>query len=347
MSPQGYRSQRQGFTLIELLVVIAIIAILIGLLLPAVRKVREASARSRCQNNLKQIGLACHTFHESRGFMPPGAARDAPQFGGTDPGGGNYGSSWMVYILPFIEQEAVFRVWQLNGGSGWYHPNNQNISVERISTYICPSSPLPVLCASPPGVPRMAGDYGAIAGAANGLIPGYTDSRIWDGSGSTIQCCNPGIVSGGGVLGPNTRTRIVDVKDGTGSTLLVAERGDWLYLDDGTQVDWRGSLHGFSFGTIEAGIPPVWGGDRPFNTITVRYKINQKKGWPANGGAGNCQLGVCVNNGGNTPIRSAHTGGAFGLFTDGSVRFMAESTTIAILAQMAVRDDGTTIVGGP
>src|SRR5690242_5739255 len=99
--------RRHAFTLIELLVVIAIIAILIGLLLPAVQKVREAAARLQCQNNMKQIGVACHAYHDSIGNLPPAVLMNSSV---TDPTlhSQNFGPNWAVLILPYIEQGNLF-----------------------------------------------------------------------------------------------------------------------------------------------------------------------------------------------------------------------------------------------
>src|SRR5438094_9843692 len=99
-------ARRRGFTLIELLVVIAIIAVLIGLLLPAVQKVRAAAARMKCANNLKQLGLAIHNYHDSNGKFPPGAVGPRPGVAGTS---GLKHHALGSYLLPYLEQDALFR----------------------------------------------------------------------------------------------------------------------------------------------------------------------------------------------------------------------------------------------
>lgn len=135
--------KRNGFTLIELLVVIAIIAILIGLLLPAVQKVREAAARMQCSNNLKQMGLALHAHHSTYSRLPPGGANDQAPFGIDPPSSQRWGSSWMVYILPYIEMDNLYKNWQFTGQSGAFNANNNTIASNvEIKTF----SALPPRC---------------------------------------------------------------------------------------------------------------------------------------------------------------------------------------------------------
>jgi len=153
---------RLAFTLIELLVVIAIIAILIGLLLPAVQKVREAAARTRCQNQLKQIVLAAHNYHAANGVLPPGllaTGRIITQNAATT---SSANAAWignLALILPYIEQDAIYRTMKVNGtadqavGPAWFNiAANYAASLNRIPTYVCPSDDPYQVYASPDNV---------------------------------------------------------------------------------------------------------------------------------------------------------------------------------------------------
>src|SRR5438552_13182089 len=130
---------RRGFTLIELLVVIAIIAILVALLLPAVQKVREAAARTQCQNNLKQIGLACHSYHDTKHSLPAGYRAVSPYSDGatdTMPGWG-----WAAFLLPHLEQDNLFR--SLSLALPIEHPANAAAVQQVLPLFLCPSDPTP------------------------------------------------------------------------------------------------------------------------------------------------------------------------------------------------------------
>src|SRR5262245_7998866 len=134
------QTRRRAFTLIELLVVIAIIAILIGLLLPAIQKVREAAARMKCANNLKQIGLAAQSYHDSNGHLPPGVGYYPIAMNGV------FGTSFF-HLLPYVEQDNLYRsalgpvAFPPAGTIAVYYPGNNGVYSQPVRVFLCPSDP--------------------------------------------------------------------------------------------------------------------------------------------------------------------------------------------------------------
>jgi prepilin-type N-terminal cleavage/methylation domain-containing protein len=339
----------RAFTLVELLVVIAIIGILVALLLPAIQAAREASRRSKCTNNLKQLGLAIQNFHDTKKYMPPGTSQDQPPFG---PGASNWGASWLVYILPYVEQQQLWDSLQIGGGTGYGNAYNGALFTGvALPNYRCPSSPLPELCTS--GVPgsglMMLPNYVGISGAVNGLIPGFTETRYWT-PGGAAGCCSGGILSGGGPLPPNLKQTYAGLTDGTANVMLASEHGDFLKIQNGAKVAWTAAgPHGWTIGWGNSSVIVSVGGggdNRAFNITTIRHPINQKD-WPTIPASGACNtLGICDNTGQNIPLNAAHPGGVVCVLADGAVRFLANNIEMSTVAELATRDDGMPLPTG-
>ncbi len=322
-----------------------------ALLLPAVQAAREAARRSQCINNMKQIGIGLHNHHDTYKRFPPGTSQDQQPFG---PGASNWGASWMVYLLPFIEQNALWDQLQIGGGTGYGNTTNgAKFTGLQIEAYRCPSTPLPALTTG--GVPGsgtvMLPTYVGIAGAANGATNAfagttYSENR-YTTPGSSAGCCSGGILSRGGVLSPNGKNNFSAITDGSSNVMVASEHGDFLFTANGTRQPWTAAgPHGWTIGwgnTNDSFVNGTSIGDsRAFNITTIRYAINQKRGWTDP--PGNCgSQGVCDNTGQNIPLNSAHPGGVVALLGDGSVRFIAQTTQLSILASLATRDDGLVV----
>jgi prepilin-type N-terminal cleavage/methylation domain-containing protein/prepilin-type processing-associated H-X9-DG protein len=350
----GHPLQRIGFTLIELLVVLAIIAVLIGLLLPAVQKVREAAARTQCQNNLKQIGLAMHAYHDAYSGLPPGTV-------GT-PKRVLYSAGWATMILPYIEQGNLYNkldvTLPVTTTGPWMSPKDggysnwvatQNVVVK---TYVCPSCPLPELIQTDvgdngPGNWQQAGNYVGIMGASTSS----TDPTDPTGAGRVKNCTKPtpvscnasgGFLASNGVFYPGSFTRLTDITDGTSNTLLAGEQGD-KGSDPGVAVPYCAVNNNLDLRT--GSVNGIWDGAEWFNLnlcapcgdmVTLRWPVGTKVRQNYNDGMGywqNC----------NKPLQAVHPGGANAVRCDGSVVFLTNSTAFTVLQLLAIRDDGQVI----
>jgi prepilin-type N-terminal cleavage/methylation domain-containing protein len=268
---------RRGFTLVELLVVIAIIAILIAMLVPAVQKVREASARTQCVNNLKQIGLAIHNHHEALKILPTGGTVPWATIVGTTGAPADarkQGLGWCFQILPYLEQAET-----------WRDPNPWN---RPVKTYNCPTRrQLP----KPPAWGRYVGDYCAVTPSDSGNL----DSGMWRGDTWSVppNARYPNIIVRTQTVGAPLRFR--QIIDGTSNTLMCSEKrlnsllyaeGDWhddagwadgwdpdIIRDGFPQPDIKGTVSGYEVGSAHAGGVQGLFGDGSVRTL--RYSISQ------------------------------------------------------------------------
>jgi len=304
---------------VELLVVIAIIGVLVGLLLPAVQAAREAARRSACQNNLKQWGLAFQNHHDARNAFPMGARNLNA-----------WGPSFVVYLLPFMELQAVADGLDMTGatGSPGYTGNCTKSVVNNVSfpSFACPSSPLPRVGMSTCGSNTQLLTYLGIAGAVSDA--NLAESRNSADNGTY------GIISGSGLLTPNRAVSLRDCTDGSTRTMLLGEHSTFM-MQGTTRIQAVGQ-HGWMMGVNTSAqvtsTYPTDGNGRSFNMTSVRYAVGDDT-YTGNGKSNQ-------NYPGNLPIISAHPNGAQALFADGSATFLSSAIDLTLLKQFATRDDG-------
>ncbi|QDT63242.1 DUF1559 domain-containing protein [Calycomorphotria hydatis] len=333
-------SRRHGFTLIELLVVIAIIAILIALLLPAVQQAREAARRSQCKNNLKQMALAVHNYHDLAGTLPPLSCIPQTGFSGANNG------SWSTHgrILPMLEQGNVFAKVSLD--VAW--DDQPVISGLKIPTYACPSDPNSDLA-------RSTGKAAEILYATN---YGFNAGQwfIWDPSDNSY---------GTGMFHPNAKLMFRDCTDGTSNTLMIGEVKAWTpYVRNIASAPTNLDPASADIAGIASGGEEKLSADGSKNTghtewpdgrvhhggFTVQFGPNTVV--PYNDGTDDFDIdfnsqqeGKDVTNPTYAAIttRSYHIGGIQVALMDGSARFISENIDLTLWRNLGARNDGEVI----
>jgi prepilin-type N-terminal cleavage/methylation domain-containing protein/prepilin-type processing-associated H-X9-DG protein len=328
MSMQSHRGGRSGFTLIELLVVIAIIAVLIGLLLPAVQKVREAAARMSCSNNLHQLALAMHSYHDSFSQLPSGGT--APLLASHN---AVYRVGWAVSLMPYFEEGNRYNALLTHGTLEAINPWRTTaawaqtyICTAPVKVYACPSSELspnspdagPPATTNPNAYYQSALHYRANGGSAVlGLVQAPWGRNQW--------------YTTSGVIYPTSNTRLTDVSDGTSNTLLLGETSSAVgRASPPSTTNWAG-IQPWTWGFYY--YPPAAGSTVPSGWLMIDHKIVT---YPIG------YTGKFFTN--ETPFTSNHGGrGANVALCDGSVRYLSQTTDLAVLQMLATRAGGEVV----
>jgi prepilin-type N-terminal cleavage/methylation domain-containing protein/prepilin-type processing-associated H-X9-DG protein len=333
------RTRRDGFTLIELLVVIAIIAILIGLLVPAVQKVREAAARIQCVNNLKQIGLAMHAYHDVYKQFPAGSVYK--KVGNNF----NYYDTWAISILPYIEQGNLYKLWDPtvpNAIPDAASPRMATLRQSHVPVYECPSDPLdfaPATPASGPGgtgglngIPLyMPGSYRGVAGADWGGQDWGKDqdgpNENWDDATQVPWLMQKQPQSRGilhpAVAGLTTAERIASIRDGTSNTLMVGEYSTTTVTN--RRTFWAYAYTSYNLSDV------TYGQSR---TLLADFNLCQNT---APGGSNQCKRAWA----------SLHTGVINFVFCDGSVRSIPSTIDMNFVMPALATIAGGEVVSNP
>ncbi len=324
LSHDGTMKRNKGFTLIELLVVIAIIAILIALLLPAVQQAREAARRSQCKNNLKQLGLALHNYHDVHGTFPMGVSHHRAGCA-TDPGTGyyvtdwekRYGSwSWQAMIMPMIEQGNTYNQLGVSTQEANVALSNSTLRTilqTQIPAFACPSDIAPKVNNWSLRVPRASNETTYAVASSSYVGSHHHNVLMCNNTSGTVSASNfmnkAGDQPFSGMFAHSSSVRMRDVLDGTSNTIMVGERA-WQLMMPGAMPDAPRSANqyvasGATSSTTNGGMSSVLG--------TGFFAINQ------------IADGEPLIRNARQAFSSQHTGGAHFCLADGSVRFISEN----------------------
>lgn len=306
---------RKAFTLIELLVVIAIIAVLIALLLPAVQQAREAARRSQCKNNLKQMGLALHNYHDVHNTFPPGWVDLRTSSSST------YKNlwGWGTFILPYLDQAPLYQ--QVNFDQGWNNVMDTSsatamghITTKVLSVYLCPADPSP----------KVSMVYSGGSPPANGYNAKSNYVACIGGQGLTVTASQRLGVSSG-----NSRTRMSDITDGVSNVIYIGER-------EGVSVNPSATASNPIQGALWVGTQNASG------TVRVRTNHGRTPGiddLSANS-VGSAPNGINI---GSLVASSLHVGGAHVLLCDGSVHFVSQNIDVGTFSYLGNYSDGNVV----